>query len=251
MTNVQPTYPTALAIGVAGMIASEEKANKISRTVESAAGLVFGQPAFRGSNDHGCVVGGTFAATSVGAADAGNTGAGTITAAPAVAAGAKAGRYIIQATSAGATAAWSMFDPDGLLVGDGAVGTAATIAGIGPFTITDAGTDPAIGDRWFIDVTYTANAKFLGLAVLNPAVPANATTPDAYPQYATAALMTMGVMYVVAGGVVNDGDAVYWDPATTRYVADTTKIRIPNTRFDTTTAANGDLVKVATRLRDA
>lgn len=246
--NLQPTYASGFAKGVPGQIANSELANKISRTVESAAGLKFGQPAFRGSNDHGCVVGGSFAATGAGSADAGNTGAATITAAPAVAAPAKAGRYVIQATSSGATATWEMFGPDGILVGDGAVGTAATVNGIGPFTITDVGTDPAIGDRWFIDVTFTANAKFLGLAVMTGAVPANSSQPDAYPQYANAALMNIGPMYVVAGGNVNDGDPVYWDPATQRYVADNTKVAIPSAFFDET-GANGDIVMVALRLR--
>lgn len=248
--NLQPTYRTSFAAGIAGMIASEEKANKISRTVVAAAGLAFGQPAFRGVNDHECVPGGTFAATGAGSADGTNTGVATITASPAIAAGAKQGRYIIEAITAGATAAWAMRDPDGLLVGDGAVGSASTIAGVGPFTITDVGTDPAVGDRWFIDVTYTANAKFLGLTVYNPAVPANATTPDAYPDRSTAALMTMGVMWAIAGASVVPGGLVYWNPATLRYTSTATHLRIPNTRFDTT-AADGELVKVATRLRDA
>lgn len=248
--NLQPTYATGVSVGVAGMIADEEKANKVSRTVESAAGLAYGQPAFRGSNDHGVVAGATLAATGTGSAEATNTGAGTINAAPTVGAGAMQGRYIIEMNATGATASWTMSDPEGVVIGDGVVGTAATFGGVGPFTITDVGTDPTVGDRFYIDVVYTTDVKLLGLAVMNPAVAANATTPDAYPQYATAAIMTMGQMWVVAGGSVVPGGLVYWDPATLRYSSDTTKVRIPNCRFDST-AANGELVLVATRLRDA
>lgn len=96
--------------------------------------------------------------TGAGAADGDNTGAATITATPAVAAGSKPGVYNITITSAGATGAFQMEDPDGVLVGVGAVGTAATLGGIGPFTITDAGADPAIDDKFTITVTEDATA---------------------------------------------------------------------------------------------
>lgn len=251
MATYQTTYGLAPAKGFPGMIANEEKCNKVSRTVESAAGIEFGQPAFRGAGDHGVVIGGAFAATAAAAAAAGNTGAATITAAPPVAAGVKEGRWRLTAQTAGATAVFMLSDPEGLDSGEVTTGTPATVAGIGPFTITDAGTDPAIGDQFYIDVTYTSNKGFLGLAVLNPAVPPvapGASLVDGYPQYFTGAFMTMGQMYVTAGGVVNDGDDVYWDPATKRYVADTTKIRIPRCTFDTT-GTNGAIVEVSLKSR--
>lgn len=248
MATYQTTYTSAPVKGLPGQIANEENCNKISRTVESATGIEFGQPAFRGSGDHGVVAGGTFAATGAGSAAAGNTGAQTITAAPAVAAGAKQGRYTLTAVSAGATAVFLMADPDGLELGEATTGSAATIGGIGPFTITDAGTDPAIGDQMFIDVTYTANAEFLGLAVLNPAVPAAASTPDKYPQYFTGAFMTSGQMYVTAGASVGPGDPVYWNPATKRYTKTTTHIAIPGAVFDTT-AVDGGIVEVSLKNR--
>lgn len=253
MATYQTTYGNAPAKGLPGQVANEENINKVSRTVESAAGIEFGQPAFRGAGDHGVVAGGAFAATGAGSAAAGNTGAQTITASPAVAAGAKQGRYTLTAIGTGATAVFLMSDPDGNELGEVTTGSAATIGGIGPFTITDAGTDPAIGDQMYIDVTYTANGKFLGLAVLNPAVPpvaVGATLVDGYPQYFTGAFMTRGHMYVTAGASVNDGDPVYWNPATKRYTATATHIRIPDCVFDTT-GADGGIVEISLKNRSA
>jgi len=47
MAVAQSTYPAAPAIGLPGQIANEEIANIISKTVETAAGIGFGQPAAR------------------------------------------------------------------------------------------------------------------------------------------------------------------------------------------------------------
>lgn len=250
MATYQTTYGNAPAKGLPGQIANEEKCNKVSRTVESAAGIAFGQPAFRGAGDHGVVVGGTFAATGAGSAAAsGNVGTGTITASPAVAAGAKQGRYRIVLIATSATAPFLMYDPDGQLVGDGVVASAATIDGIGPFTISNAGTMTA-GDTYYIDVTYTANGDFIGMAVLNPAVPpaASGAQPDIYPQYFTGAFMTMGQMYVTAGAAVVDGGDVYWNPATKRFTSTATHIRIPRAKFDTS-GGDGDIVEISLKLR--
>jgi hypothetical protein len=249
MSIAQSTYGNAPAKGLPGQIANEEKCNKISRTVESAAGIEFGQPAFRGSGDHGVVVGGTFAATAVGAADAGNAGAGAITASPAVAAGAKQGAYKIVQVTGGATGAFNVFDPDGVFVGNGAVATEFVGGGL-TFTITDPGTDPAIGDSYTVTVTYTANAKFMGLAVLNPAVPpaASGAAADLYPQYFTGAFMTEGQMYVTAGASVSDGEQVYWNPATKRYTNTVTHILIPGAVFDTS-GVDGGIVEISLKNR--
>ena len=62
---------------------------------------------------------------------------------------------------------------------------------------------------------------FLGLAILNPAVPgsvATASTPDQYPVGFTAAILTKGQMYVTAGETVVQGDDVYYVTATGKYV---------------------------------
>lgn len=246
MAFAQTTYGTAPAIGLPGLIANAELSNRVSREVESAAGIAFGQPAFRGSADHGVIVGATFAATGAGSEASGNVGTGTITDAPTIAAGAKAGRYqaILLATSA--TAAFAVYDPDGILVGNGKVATEFSAGGL-TFTIANAGT-MTIGDTFYVDVTYTANAKFVGLAILDPAVPADATYPDYFPQYFTGAFMTNGQMYVTAGDTVVDGGDVYWNPATGRYTSTTTHIRIPNATFDTS-GGNGDIVQVSLKSR--
>lgn len=244
----QTTYTAAPAKGLPGQVANAENSNRISRTVESAAGIAFGQPAFRGTGDHGVVVGGTFAATGTGSADARNTGTGVITASPSITAGAKQGRYTAVLAATSATAPYLVYDPDGLLVGDGIVATAnTTIPGITTFTISNAGTMTA-GDTYYIDVAYTANGAFAGIAILNPAVPPDATTPDAYPQYFTGAFLTQGSMNVTAGASVVDGGDVYWNPATGRYTSTTTHIRIPNAKFDTT-GGNGDIVEISLKNR--
>lgn len=51
--TIQSTYPTGPAVGYAGMVANGEESNRISRTVEDAAGIAFGKAAFRGTGDHG------------------------------------------------------------------------------------------------------------------------------------------------------------------------------------------------------
>jgi hypothetical protein len=51
--TIQTTYPTSIAVGFAGMVKNGETSNRISRTIEDAAGIAFGKAAFRGSGDHG------------------------------------------------------------------------------------------------------------------------------------------------------------------------------------------------------
>lgn len=50
---VQSTYTATIAAGFPGMVADGETSNRISRTVEDAAGIAFGKAAFRGAGDHG------------------------------------------------------------------------------------------------------------------------------------------------------------------------------------------------------
>jgi hypothetical protein len=54
MAELQTTYSNTIAKGYAGMVASGETSNRISRTIEDAAGVGFGVPVYRGSGDHGC-----------------------------------------------------------------------------------------------------------------------------------------------------------------------------------------------------
>lgn len=249
MGTYQTTYGTTKAKGLPGMIANAEISNRISRTIESSAGIEFGQPAFRGSGDHGVVIGGTFAATGAGSEGPANIGTGVITDAPAVAAGAKQGRYVIQLLGTSATAPFRVEDPDGVIVGEGNVATEFVGGGL-TFTISNAGTMTA-GDLFYVDVTYTANAKFVGLAILTPAVPpvaSGSSLVDGYPQYFTGAFMTQGQMFVTAGASVVDGGDVYWNPATKRYTSTTTHIRIPGATFDTS-GGDGDIVEISLKNR--
>lgn len=54
MPELQTSYATGPAKGYAGMVATGETSNRISRTVEDAAGIGFGKPVYRGSGDRGC-----------------------------------------------------------------------------------------------------------------------------------------------------------------------------------------------------
>jgi hypothetical protein len=54
MAIVQDIYNTGPAIGYPGMVANGETSNRISRTVEDAAGIAFGAPVWAGTGDRGC-----------------------------------------------------------------------------------------------------------------------------------------------------------------------------------------------------
>jgi hypothetical protein len=248
MATFQTDYSLRRAKGLPGQVSSEEKSNRVSRTVESSAGIAFGQPAFRGSGDNGVVVGASFAGTGTGTAVAGNTGTGTITASPTITAGAKEGNYSVVIIEPGTNAGvFEVTDPDGVFVGRGTVAVAFSAGGVA-FTVADGGTDFVSGDAFNIAVAFTANADFLGIAILNPAVPANASTPDAYPQYFTGAFMTMGTIYVTAGATVAQGDDVYWNPSTKRFTNTTTHVRIPHAKFEGAAVDTG-IVEISLNLR--
>jgi len=53
MPAIQTVYTDAPVKGFPGQVRNGETSNRISRTVEDAAGLAFGAPAFRGAGDHG------------------------------------------------------------------------------------------------------------------------------------------------------------------------------------------------------
>jgi hypothetical protein len=55
MTVLQSTYSEDPAAGYPGMIADGETSNRITRTCEDAAGILFGAPVYRGSGDDGAV----------------------------------------------------------------------------------------------------------------------------------------------------------------------------------------------------
>ena len=99
--------------------------------------------------------------------------------------------------------------------------------------------------------------KFLGLAILTPAVGVRlgsafvdgyaANTVDG--SAVTAALMTDGQMFVRAGGNVVPGDAVTYNPGTNRYTA-TGGTAIPGAFFDTT-GTDGAIVEISLKHRSA
>jgi hypothetical protein len=92
-----------------------------------------------------------------------------------------------------------------------------------------------------------SGAVFLGIAVLNRAVAADASDPDNYPRYSAAALLTQGSIFVTAGGTVAPGDDVTWNTSTGRYsttAADGSNLAIPGARFETN-GGNGDIVEIS------
>lgn len=54
MPVLQNAYTENLAAGYPGMIANGETSNRITRTVESSAGVGFGRAVYRGTSDDGC-----------------------------------------------------------------------------------------------------------------------------------------------------------------------------------------------------
>lgn len=94
----------------------------------------------------------TMAATATGAAVAGGTGNGTITASPTVGSGAKLGVYrIVCVEPATNLGKFTVEDPDGITVGVATVGTEFTGGGL-TFTIADGSTDFASGDAFTITI---------------------------------------------------------------------------------------------------
>lgn len=87
---------------------------------------------------------------------------------------------------------------------------------------------------------------FVGITVRDQAV--DPQTPNVYGIGSTAAVMTKGVIWVVAGEAVAAGDPVYFDPtsfgAFLNDAAGGNAILIPNARFDTSATAQGQLVKL-------
>ncbi len=241
MTELQTTYSGTIAVGYAGMIANGEKGNRISRTCETAAGIGFGKAVYRGSGDHGCLLAQTL--TGAGSAAAGNVGTSTITASPTVSAGAKIGRYKILQLATSSTGALAVYDPDGVLVAHGAIGTAiTTIPGITSVTVTNGGT-ATIGDTFYIDVT---GNDFLGISIATSAQGYVAgQDADEYQQYDNVAILTGGTpIWVIAGGSVTDGAPVFVD-SSGDFVA-SSGVPLAGWVFDTT-GADDALVKIVKR----
>lgn len=54
MAVTQSTFLDKPPLPPPGVVANGEKSNRLSRTVEDAAGIPFGRAVFRGAGDHGC-----------------------------------------------------------------------------------------------------------------------------------------------------------------------------------------------------
>lgn len=239
MAEVQTVYNDFPANGFAGMIANGETSNRISRTIETAAGIGFGKAVYRGANDHGCLAAQTLTASA--AALGTNTGNGTMGAIT-VTAGAKPGRYTLTIIEPGAnTGTFNVIDPDGIQIGDGVVASAFSAGGLA-FTLADGATDFVAGDAFAITV---AGNAFLGITIAHEAaVLLPGQTADTYAQNANVPILTQGMIYVTAGGSVVDGDPVFVD-ANGDFVA-TAGVPLPGFVFDTT-GADDALVRIVRR----
>ena len=71
-------------------------------------------------------------------------------------------------------------DPDGILVGVGTVAVAFSAGGVA-FTIADGATDFVAGSGFYVDVTFSANADFIGVMMSerSSSLPSNAHLPCA------------------------------------------------------------------------
>lgn len=77
-------------------------------------------------------------------------------------------------------------------------------------------------------------------------------TPDQYIVGDNVAIMTQGSIWVTAGAALTPASLVAWDPATGKWKpAGTGFIPFPLMRFDDSAAADGDLVRVSYKNRDA
>ena len=235
----QTTYAENQDAGLVGALVSGEDFNAFSRTVESAAGIGFGQPAYQGAADRGVIAAPTL--TAAAAALGTNTGNGTFGAITA-AAPARPGVYTLTIIEPGANVGtFVVADPDGNQIGDGVVATAFAAGGLG-FTLADGATDFVAGDSFAITVTA---GVFLGITRRNPAVAPS--DGDKYAQYREAAIVDMGVIRVKVEEAVTPADPVGWNPATKLWSKGTAaSYMYPQLRFDGSASANGT---VALRIR--
>lgn len=239
---VQSSYAETLRAGVAGAIVNTEPNNLISRTVEGAA-IGFGVPVAQGAGDKGILALSALAFAAAVAADAGNTGNGTVTmAAPATGPGVKLGDYrLVAIEPVAAGGVFSVEDPAGVQIGRATVGV--LFDNEIRFTINDGAVDFAAGDAFTVSVTASAGtADVLGVTVREHSV--RPETPNSFAVGESARVMTRGVIWVTAGEAVAAGDPVYVTPADSTFkktAAD--NVAIPDARYDTS-AALGELVQL-------
>lgn len=146
MAELQTTYSNTIAHGYAGMVANGETSNRITRTIEDAAGVGFGIPVYRGSGDHGCT--GTIGtlATFLGFTLA-NAGSGLV-------AGQTADTYA-QYDNVGIMPSGAMYVAVKGAVVDGAAITIGAGAGIADLIGSTAADATHIATGWIADETVT------------------------------------------------------------------------------------------------
>jgi hypothetical protein len=93
--------------------------------------------------------------TATGAADVPAPAGATITASPAATLATETGVHRFVCITSGATGKFRHYDPAGQVVGDATTGTEYTGGGL-TLTITDSGTDPAVGEALKVTVTAAA-----------------------------------------------------------------------------------------------
>lgn len=239
MPELQTTYSETVAAGYPGMVANGETSNRISLSIETAGGIGFGKAVYTGSGGNGCLAAQTL--TASGAVAGTNTGNGTFGAVT-VSAGAKPGVYdvvFIEPTTNLGT--FTVTDPDGVMVGDGVVGSAFSGGGLA-FTIADGATDFVAGDRFAVTVT---GNRFLGISIANAGLGlAPGETADLYQRYDAVDILTTGAIYVEAGETVARGGAVFVD--TDGNFADSGGVPCPGWIFDMA-GSDGDAVRIVRR----
>lgn len=240
MPAVQSSYAATQAAAFVGMIANSEPRDVVSRVAEG--GIGFGVPVIQGSDAQGvkAMAAGVFNATAGAVVGTGN---GVITmATPNTGAGVKLGVYNVNfvepITNLGT---FQVEDPDGVVVGNGFVGTAFT--GVVKFTIADGSTDFLAGDRIPITVAETGIPRIEGITVADKTVPpANA---DAFVDGDVLGVMKIGVIWVTAGATVLRGEQVFVTAAGafTNVDGGGANIRFPGAEFESG-ASSAALVKI-------
>jgi hypothetical protein len=142
---LQTNYPGAVPVAYAGMVANGETSNRISRTVEDAAGIAWGVPVWRGTGDHGVTATPT-AGTLMGITIA------NYASPPVQTTGAESNSYP-QNSTAGIMTQGVMWVTAGANTTDGAQAY-ATSAGV----ITPTSTSNTIMPGWFFDDTVSSGA---------------------------------------------------------------------------------------------
>jgi hypothetical protein len=145
MSILQSTFGEDPAAGYPGMVANGETSDRITRTIEDAAGIGFGVAAFRGSGDHGCTATVGTSATFLGVTLASST-------APLVA-GQTADTYA-QYANVPIMSAGAVWVTAGEAVADGSQVYADATTG----AFVDTSTSNILLTGWFFDTTAASGA---------------------------------------------------------------------------------------------